>query len=47
VSPAGEPFAMLPPMVPRFWTWTAPISRAAAASIGRRRRTRADRMISL
>ena len=37
VSPAGEALTMFPPSVPRFWIWTAPISRAAATRIGRRR----------
>ncbi len=35
VSPAGEAFAMLPPIVPRFWTWAAPITDAASARTGR------------
>ena len=30
-SPAGEPFAMLPPMVPRFWICTPPISQRRRA----------------
>ena len=42
VSPAGEPFATLPPRVPRFWICTPPISRAAATSIGRRFCTSGD-----
>ena len=29
MSPAGEAFAMLPPSVPRFWIWAAPIVPAA------------------
>src|SRR5476649_580704 len=39
VSPAGDALATLPPRVPRFWIWTPPTSRAAAASIGSHRRT--------
>ena len=45
VSPAGEPFATLPPRVPRFWICTPPISRAAATSIGRRFCTSGDRLM--
>src|ERR1700730_13712945 len=35
VSPAGEALATLPPIVPRFWICTPPISRAAAGGEGK------------
>ena len=35
MSPAGDALTMLPPMVPRFWIWTAPMVAAASASTGR------------
>ena len=34
VSPAGEALATLPPIVPRFWIWAAPIVAAASTSAG-------------
>ena len=47
MSPAGEAFAMLPPSVPRFWIWAAPIVPAASTSAGRCSRHRADRRMSV
>ena len=35
MSPAGEALATLPPSVPRFWIWAAPIVAAASTSAGR------------
>jgi hypothetical protein len=34
VSPAGEALMTLPPSVPRFWIWAAPMVAAASASAG-------------
>ena len=34
VSPAGDAFITLPPIVPRFWICAAPIVAAAATSAG-------------
>ena len=47
VSPAGEALAMLPPSVPRFWIWAAPIVAAASTSAGRCSRQSAERRISV
>src|SRR3954470_24062994 len=43
VSPAGEALATLPPIVPRFWIWAAPIVAAASTSAGRGPRDSARR----
>ena len=34
MSPAGEALAMLPPSVPRFWIWAAPMVAAASTRAG-------------
>jgi hypothetical protein len=47
VSPAGEAFAMLPPSVPRFWIWAAPIVDAASTSAGICSRQAAEPRISV
>ena len=47
MSPAGEALAMLPPSVPRFWIWAAPIVDAASTRAGRYSRQRAERRISV
>ena len=47
VSPAGEALAMLPPSVPRFWIWAAPIVAAASTSAGRCSRQSAERRMSV
>ena len=47
MSPAGEALAMLPPSVPRFWIWAAPIVAAASTSAGRCSRQSAERRISV
>ncbi len=44
VSPAGDPLAMLPPSVPRFWICGPPTNRAALTSIGTRAFTSGERM---
>ena len=47
MSPAGEAFAMLPPSVPRFWIWAAPIVAAASTSAGTCSRHSAERRMSV
>ena len=47
MSPAGEAFAMLPPSVPRFWIWAAPIVAAASTSAGTCSRHSGERRISV
>ena len=47
VSPAGDAFTTLPPIVPRFWIWAAPIVAAASTSAGRCSRQSADRRMSV
>ena len=46
-SPAGEALQMLPPMVPRFWIWAAPIVAAASARAGSRARMTGERRSSV
>jgi hypothetical protein len=45
VSPAGDALAALPPSVPRFWIWAAPMVAAASASAGRWAATSGDARI--
>jgi hypothetical protein len=45
--PAGDAFAILPPIVPRFWIWTPPICRAASTRIGNLFFTSGERTISV
>ena len=47
VSPAGEAFITLPPIVPRFWICAAPIVAAASTSAGRCSRQIGERRISV
>ncbi len=47
MSPAGEALAMLPPSVPRFWIWAAPMVAAASTRAGRCSRQSAERRISV
>ena len=46
MSPAGEAFITLPPIVPRFWIWAAPIVAAASAKRRQELRDHGERRIS-
>ena len=47
MSPAGEAFITLPPIVPRFWICAAPIVAAASTSAGRCSRQIGERRMSV